>query len=113
LGLPISRRLTEAHGGRLWLESVPGEGASFYVSLLVRSEALQPTIKRRVQMSNDPFFLYIEDDPTSREVMEMILVYRMGFSRYQAFEIVTILSKKSKAYPKSLTSFFLTSICNP
>ncbi len=47
LGLPISRRLTEAHGGRLWLESVPGEGASFYVSLLVKSEALQPTIKEK------------------------------------------------------------------
>jgi signal transduction histidine kinase len=33
LGLPISKSLVEAHGGRLWLESVPGEGAAFYVSL--------------------------------------------------------------------------------
>ncbi len=44
LGLPISRRLAEAHGGKLWMESVPGEGASFYVSLFVRPETLQPTI---------------------------------------------------------------------
>lgn len=40
LGLPISRRLAELHGGRLWLNSVPGEGASFYVSLPTRSEEL-------------------------------------------------------------------------
>jgi signal transduction histidine kinase/HAMP domain-containing protein len=35
LGLPISRRLVEMHGGRLWLEStgVAGEGATFFVDL--------------------------------------------------------------------------------
>lgn len=47
LGLPISRRLAEAHGGKLWLESVPGEGASFYVLIPVRSETLQPTIREK------------------------------------------------------------------
>ena len=35
LGLPISRRLIEMHGGRLWAEStgVPGEGSTFLVEL--------------------------------------------------------------------------------
>ncbi|MBN2303984.1 MAG: hypothetical protein JXQ72_05880 [Anaerolineae bacterium] len=33
LGLPISKRLAEAHGGRLWLDSEPGAGAVFYVAL--------------------------------------------------------------------------------
>jgi len=35
LGLPISRRLVEMHGGRLWAEStgVEGEGSTFYVEL--------------------------------------------------------------------------------
>jgi signal transduction histidine kinase len=39
LGLPISRRLVEMHGGRLWAEStgVEGEGASFYVELPVEA----------------------------------------------------------------------------
>ncbi|HEX3053127.1 MAG TPA: ATP-binding protein [Aggregatilineaceae bacterium] len=43
LGLPISRRLAEAHGGRLWLESKVGEGATFYVALPIES-VLEPTI---------------------------------------------------------------------
>jgi PAS domain S-box-containing protein len=33
LGLPIARSLVEAHGGRMWLESQPGEGAAFYFDL--------------------------------------------------------------------------------
>jgi light-regulated signal transduction histidine kinase (bacteriophytochrome) len=33
MGLPVCRRLVEAYGGRLWVESRAGEGARFYVSL--------------------------------------------------------------------------------
>lgn len=44
LGLAIARRLAEAHGGKLWLESIPGDGAHFYVDLPVASEALRSKI---------------------------------------------------------------------
>ncbi len=40
LGLPISRRIIEHFGGRLWLRSVPGQGACFGFDLpLTRPEA--------------------------------------------------------------------------
>lgn len=35
LGLSISRGIIEALGGRIWVDSEPGKGASFYFSLLV------------------------------------------------------------------------------
>ena len=35
LGLPISRQIVEAHGGRLWLESTVGVGSTFSFSLPV------------------------------------------------------------------------------
>lgn len=43
LGLPISRRLTEAHNGELWLESTPGKGTTFFVSLPIHPENLVAT----------------------------------------------------------------------
>lgn len=43
LGLPISRRLAEAHEGRVWVESTLGHGATFYIALPVES-TLEPTL---------------------------------------------------------------------
>ncbi len=47
LGLPISKRLAEAHGGHLWLESMPGSGTTFYVSLPIRSDELVHMLKSK------------------------------------------------------------------
>jgi signal transduction histidine kinase len=39
LGLPLSRKLVELHGGRLWAESEPGRGSIFRFTLPVHQEA--------------------------------------------------------------------------
>ena len=40
LGLPISRKLIQMHGGRLWAEStgIDGEGSTFYVFLPIEAK---------------------------------------------------------------------------
>lgn len=46
LGLPISRRLVEAHHGEMWLESTVGKGSAFFVKLPLRSKELLAQLEK-------------------------------------------------------------------
>ncbi len=39
LGLSMVKRLVELHGGRVWAESAPGEGSSFYFTIPIERQA--------------------------------------------------------------------------
>jgi signal transduction histidine kinase len=45
LGMPISKSLVEAHGGQLDLKSSAGAGATFTITLPIKSDVLVPTLK--------------------------------------------------------------------
>ncbi|MFT4254780.1 MAG: CHASE3 domain-containing protein [Caulobacter sp.] len=69
LGLAISREIIQRHGGRLWFESEPGQGATFQFEL-----ATIETRPRVIEASNGAArILLCEDDPDIAEILSQAL----------------------------------------
>jgi two-component system, OmpR family, sensor histidine kinase KdpD len=46
LGLAVVRGFVEANGGRVWVESLPGQGATFVVELPLPAAVPEPATRR-------------------------------------------------------------------
>ncbi|HYC04902.1 MAG TPA: ATP-binding protein [Azospirillaceae bacterium] len=71
LGLPLSRRLAELMGGRVWVESEPGRGSTFHLEVPARLEGArdgaQDTASDR--RGGAPRLLVIDDEEADRYVV--------------------------------------------
>jgi signal transduction histidine kinase len=78
LGLPISKRLVELHGGRMWLESASGAGSTFSFTLPIAELARQALPERRAAdvlpaHSAPALIAVIDDDRDSQQILRTIL----------------------------------------
>ena len=86
LGLPLSKRLADAMGGSLELESIPQQGTTFWVELpLIEAPveaaadlgaAPQPEPEQVEQTGHDLTVLYIEDNVSNLQLVERVMQRR-------------------------------------
>ncbi len=85
LGLALTKRIVELHGGRMWLESALGQGSRFFVELPRQPAGLSPERALPTPASSDvraervpgddvrPLVLVVEDDARAANLLRMYL----------------------------------------
>jgi PAS domain S-box-containing protein len=70
LGLAISKRLSEMMGGKIWVESEPGKGATFYFTLITQAVASQQKIYlKSIPQLKGQRVLVVDDNFTNRRIL--------------------------------------------
>ncbi len=75
LGLIISRRLTELMGGKLWVESNPNGGSSFFFTIIAKATPASPQYLQKEQQKTEDLqgkrLLIVEDNSTHRKILAL------------------------------------------
>jgi CheY-like chemotaxis protein/anti-sigma regulatory factor (Ser/Thr protein kinase) len=73
LGLTLSRRIVELHGGRLWMESTPGRGSTFSFAIPVRPSPAPEEAAPAGEPVGAGAVLVVEDDRRSADLLRVYL----------------------------------------
>ena len=104
LGLPLTRRLVELHGGKIWLESELGKGSTFAFTIPQGKEA--ETRNEKVltpkEKGEKPLILIVEDEEQDRELLTIYLT-GAGYEVVYAVDGEEAIEKAKTLKPYAIT----------
>jgi len=77
LGLSICKALVEKMGGKIWVESIEGQGSSFYFTCMLEKATMkiistEPVAKKQIEKQKNIKILLVEDDSVNRIIVEQL-----------------------------------------
>ena len=104
LGLALTRRLAELHGGRVWVESEPGAGSRFYVALPLKSQddALLEADAVATRESDGPLVMVVEDQNSAAALLSFTL-RRAGYQVKVVRSGADVLESAVRLRPDAIT----------
>ncbi len=103
LGLALAQRLVDLHKGKIWVESSPDKGSTFYIKLPQGAEKIEIAQQSRVEYdhgprsSNSTILLALE----SPDLNQLLSIYLAGgsYDVITASDGIELLSKAAKERP--------------